>query len=38
MIFSSVEGQGSIFGFRLPIEPLQASTESDDLKDHDNNK
>ena len=33
MIFTSAEGQGSTFGFRLPIVDLKAGSETDNLKD-----
>ncbi len=33
MIFSSEEGRGSTFGFRLPITALKAVSQSDNLKD-----
>ncbi|MBI3889331.1 hypothetical protein HY312_01995 [Candidatus Saccharibacteria bacterium] len=33
MIFSSVEGQGSTFGFRIPLPKLQAGSEANNLKD-----
>lgn len=36
MIFSSVEGQGSTFGFRIPLPKLQTSSQSDNLKDQHN--
>ncbi len=36
MIFSSVEGQGSTFGFRIPLPKLQATSEANNLKNQDN--
>lgn len=32
VVFDSVEGNGSTFGFRLPIKPLAAASDANDLK------
>lgn len=38
VLFDSVEGKGSTFGFTLPVELLRASTDADNLNDQDGNK
>lgn len=36
MVFTSVEGEGSTFGFRLPIKKLSAASDTDKLDDEPN--
>lgn len=38
MVFSSVEGEGSTFGFRLPVAKLSAAKQSDSLDDQPDHK
>jgi anti-sigma regulatory factor (Ser/Thr protein kinase) len=38
VLFESVEGKGSTFGFRVPLEELRASTDTDNLDNQDSQK
>jgi signal transduction histidine kinase len=38
VVFESVEGKGSTFGFRLPIDELRAASDTNNLDDQNNNR